>query len=220
MHMALYRFAPFVFDVSTRILSLEDGSNGIESRELRFKTAQLLQCFLERPDHLWSKSELLEKVWNDVFVGEAVVFQTLSELRKELASGSSEPMIETVKGKGYRWVGAEPQEVDPLAAPAEDGEADGATGHEATGHEAIGHEVIEPAATGPGTAEPANEVPSKPFSSILRTATRQTGARRTALLTSFLVLVVLAVAGLASGTWMWSTDAKAPSLFEQESVGQ
>lgn len=112
--MPIYRFDPFVFDTACR--SLRAGDDGDE-RELRYKTACLLQCFLQRPDHLWSKDELLEAVWDDVVVGEAVVFQTLSELRKELAAGTAEKQIQTVKGKGYRWVGSSPELLD--GAPEE-----------------------------------------------------------------------------------------------------
>ena len=52
-----------------------------------------------------SKQELLDAVWPDVFVGDAVLKGTIRELRKALGDDSHAPrFIETAHRRGYRFI--------------------------------------------------------------------------------------------------------------------
>ncbi len=72
-----------------------------EVKQVRPKAFQLLLQFLDKPQKLIEKSQLLEQVWDDVEVSEQVLFQTIRELRNLFAG---EDVISTQPRKGYVWV--------------------------------------------------------------------------------------------------------------------
>ena len=80
------------------------------------KVYALLSYLAERAGQLVPKNELLEALWPDVFVGEAVLKTTVRDLRKALGDDPRAPkFIETMHRRGYRFVAP----VTPLApAPA------------------------------------------------------------------------------------------------------
>lgn len=97
--MTRYQFDRFIFNLETHELT-RDG----EPVPIRPKTAELLACFLENRGQLMTKEALLNHVWHDSHGTEAVLFQTISDLRKVLGSSSCEPSyIQNLKKKGYRW---------------------------------------------------------------------------------------------------------------------
>jgi two-component system, OmpR family, phosphate regulon response regulator PhoB len=62
---------------------------------------KLLHYFMTHPERVHSRSQLLDKVWGDhVFIEERTVDVHVKRLRESL--GSAGPMIETVRGAGYR----------------------------------------------------------------------------------------------------------------------
>jgi two-component system, OmpR family, phosphate regulon response regulator PhoB len=62
---------------------------------------KLLHYFMTYPERVHSRSQLLDKVWGDhVFIEERTVDVHVKRLRESL--GSAGPMIETVRGAGYR----------------------------------------------------------------------------------------------------------------------
>lgn len=74
---------------------------------LRAKTWAVLRHLIENPGVLVTRDELLSAVWGDVAVSDATLTQTIRELRIALGDGSSAPrLIETVRGRGFRWIGA------------------------------------------------------------------------------------------------------------------
>jgi pimeloyl-ACP methyl ester carboxylesterase len=69
------------------------------------KAFALLQFLAGQAGRLVPKEELLEAVWPDVFVGDAVLKGTIRELRKALQDDSHEPrFIETAHRRGYRFI--------------------------------------------------------------------------------------------------------------------
>ncbi|MEM7586469.1 MAG: winged helix-turn-helix domain-containing protein, partial [Acidobacteriota bacterium] len=73
---------------------------------LRPKTFEVLQLLLRRPGQLVTKAELLEGVWANRFVGDAVLKASIRELRRALGDDPKVPrFIETVHRRGYRLVG-------------------------------------------------------------------------------------------------------------------
>ena len=72
----------------------------------------LLQVFVERPGKVWSRDELLDRVWGQDFVGDPrVVDVYVRYLREKLGDDAANPMwLETVRGMGYRWRGGKREE--------------------------------------------------------------------------------------------------------------
>jgi pimeloyl-ACP methyl ester carboxylesterase len=69
------------------------------------KAFALLQFLAGQAGRLVPKEELLEAVWPDVFVGDAVLKGTIRELRKALQDNSHHPrFIETAHRRGYRFI--------------------------------------------------------------------------------------------------------------------
>jgi pimeloyl-ACP methyl ester carboxylesterase/DNA-binding winged helix-turn-helix (wHTH) protein len=81
------------------------------------KAFALLQFLAATPDRLISKQELLDAVWPNVFVGDAVLKSTIRELRKVLGDDAGTPKyIETAHRRGYRFIA--PVTVDDTPAGA------------------------------------------------------------------------------------------------------
>jgi DNA-binding response OmpR family regulator len=69
----------------------------------------LLLTLASRPGFVFSRSRLLERVWDDRFGGEHVVDVHVANLRKKLGDDPARPRyVETVRGVGYRFVGGGP----------------------------------------------------------------------------------------------------------------
>ncbi len=74
-------------------------ANGRRS-DLRPKTAALLRVLAARPGTLVSKDDLLQQVWQGVFVDEDALVQCVSEIRKALGTGGR-TAIRTHAKRGY-----------------------------------------------------------------------------------------------------------------------
>ncbi|RFU12942.1 phosphate regulon transcriptional regulatory protein PhoB [Rhodobacteraceae bacterium W635] len=64
---------------------------------------RLLTAFMERPGRVWSREQLLDRVWGrDIYVDSRTVDVHVGRLRKALKSGGTqEDPIRTVRGAGY-----------------------------------------------------------------------------------------------------------------------
>jgi pimeloyl-ACP methyl ester carboxylesterase len=88
------------------------------------KAFALLQFLAEHAGRLVPKHELLDAVWPNVFVGDAVLKGTIREVRKALGDDHHTPrFIETAHRRGYRFVSPVSATSPSPAAPA--------AGHEA-----------------------------------------------------------------------------------------
>lgn len=96
----IYEFGPFRFEPrENRLL------RGGLPVPLPPRGIETLRAMVERSGSLISKQELLERVWPDRIVEENSVAKCVSELRRALDDGRSEPRyIETVAKRGYRFV--------------------------------------------------------------------------------------------------------------------
>ncbi|MFO1352065.1 MAG: winged helix-turn-helix domain-containing protein [Gammaproteobacteria bacterium] len=80
---------------------------GDEQIPLTPKAFALLRYLVEHPNVLLTKEALLENVWPDVYVVEQVLRHYIQELRQVLGDNSDvSRYIETVRGRGYRFIGA------------------------------------------------------------------------------------------------------------------
>jgi non-specific serine/threonine protein kinase len=100
------RFDRFELQLDERRL-LADG----QEAPLRGHAFSLLAVLVERPGHLITKAELLQRVWGKVVVEENALQAHISALRKVLGATA----IATVPGQGYRFV----LQVNPLPGPDE-----------------------------------------------------------------------------------------------------
>lgn len=74
-----------------------------EEFELGHTEFKLLRFFMENPEHVFSRSQLLDKVWGvDTFIEERTVDVHILRLRKNLKPAGADKMLETLRGAGYR----------------------------------------------------------------------------------------------------------------------
>ena len=65
---------------------------------------RLLLFLMAHPDRVYSRSQLLDRVWGaNVYVEERTVDVHVRRLRKALAEQGADAYIQTVRGAGYRF---------------------------------------------------------------------------------------------------------------------
>ena len=113
-----YEFLEFRLDVQERLL-LKDGA----AVSITPKIFDMLLLFLENPNRLLGKDEIMRTVWPDTHIDEATLTRTISELRKTLGQTAGEAnLVQTVPKRGYRFVApvataSVPQLNDHVAVP-------------------------------------------------------------------------------------------------------
>ena len=79
---------------------------GREPLKIRPKAFALLHYLLQRPGQMVTKDELLNAVWPQTFVGDAVLKVTIQQVREALEDDPKSPQfIETAHRRGYRFIG-------------------------------------------------------------------------------------------------------------------
>ena len=96
----IYEFGPFRLEVGERRL-LRDG----EPIPLRAKVFDTLCTLVQNHGTLVTKDELMRAVWPDAVVEEGNLAHNLTVLRKALDDKGASPLIQTVSGQGYRFLG-------------------------------------------------------------------------------------------------------------------
>ena len=63
---------------------------------------RLLSTFMEKPGRVWSRDQLLDRVWGrDIYVDTRTVDVHVGRLRKALTKGGGSDPVRTVRGAGY-----------------------------------------------------------------------------------------------------------------------
>jgi TolB-like protein/Tfp pilus assembly protein PilF len=106
----IYRFGPFVLDVTDRSLKRDGGPIPLTP-----KLFDLLVALVEGRGRLVEKDVLLKKVWPDVAVEEGNLTKGVFSLRQLLEPDAASRYIETIPKRGYRFVAP----VSEAKAPAE-----------------------------------------------------------------------------------------------------
>lgn len=71
--------------------------------QLRPREFALLHYLMRRPGEAVSKSDILANVWDEFYEGDPNIIEVyVSYLRRKLAAPAEHPIIETVRGIGYR----------------------------------------------------------------------------------------------------------------------
>src|SRR5215469_5877777 len=80
--------------------------SGTRAISLRPKAFGVLKLLIENPGQLVSKQKVLDTVWPDTFVGDAVLKDSIRQLREALDDDAGSPAyIETAHRRGYRFIG-------------------------------------------------------------------------------------------------------------------
>jgi DNA-binding winged helix-turn-helix (wHTH) protein/predicted ATPase len=104
-------FGPFCLDLANECLW-----KGSQAIKIRPKAFAVLDYLLANPSRLVTKEELLQSVWPETFVGEAVLKVTVRQIRETLGDDPASPrFIETAHRRGYRFIGSIGESV-PAAA--------------------------------------------------------------------------------------------------------
>ena len=121
----IFRFGVFEADETTGELR----KHGVRIK-LHSQPFQLLVMLLERPSELVTREEMRQRLWgDDTFVDfDHGLNSAVNKLREALGDSASQPRhIETIAGKGYRYIGsvelAEPARTSAVAAAATQGDA-------------------------------------------------------------------------------------------------
>ena len=94
------------FDLFSLDLANECLWRGSHAIKLRPKEFAVLSHLLERAGQLVTKEELLDAVWPETFVGEAVLKVMIRQIREALGDDPKSPrFIETAHRRGYRFIG-------------------------------------------------------------------------------------------------------------------
>jgi DNA-binding winged helix-turn-helix (wHTH) protein/predicted ATPase len=114
---------------------------GVQAIPLRPKAFAVLRLLLEHPGLLVTKQQVLDTVWPETFVGDAVLKDCIRQIREALKDDAGSPSyIETAHRRGYRFIGkiSEPSPskgstaVEPdLSQPALETDVNGILGREA-----------------------------------------------------------------------------------------
>ena len=93
--------------------------HGDEMVRLPPKAFAVLRLLVEQAGQLVTKEALLEAIWPDAVVNEAVLTVCIGELRKALRDSAQAPrFIETVHRRGYRFIGHLPAVVPSTLPPS------------------------------------------------------------------------------------------------------
>lgn len=91
-----------VYELNLRRRSLTKRGQPIEVTKVEF---QILEYFFSNPDVTLDRTEILDRVWGDDYIGEEkIVDVNIRRLRMKLEDDPSQPdHIVTVWGRGYQW---------------------------------------------------------------------------------------------------------------------
>jgi DNA-binding response OmpR family regulator len=91
------RYADVVIDTTTRRVETQSGLIELTAREF-----DLLLTFLREPGRVFTREQLLDRVWGrDAAVEPSVVETYVSYLRAKLGEEGPRPLIRTIRGVGY-----------------------------------------------------------------------------------------------------------------------
>ncbi len=91
------QFGDIVLDAETHRVTRDDKALKLGPTEFR-----LLSTFMEKPGRVWSREQLLDRVWGrDIYVDTRTVDVHIGRLRKALCQHGGEDPVRTVRGAGY-----------------------------------------------------------------------------------------------------------------------
>src|SRR5215468_1118947 len=108
-----WAFGPFRLDPEHACLWC-----AVQAIPLPPKVFAVLHYLVTHPDRLVTKDELLDAVWSETFVSDAVVRVTIGALRKILGETAQTPrFIATVPRRGYRFLASVAEATGVVSSP-------------------------------------------------------------------------------------------------------
>ena len=93
---------------------------GAQAISLRPKAFAVLKHLIEHAGQLVTKQQLLDTVWPATFVGDAVLKDSIRQLREALVDDAACPRyIETAHRRGYRFIAQISDEIASASPPSE-----------------------------------------------------------------------------------------------------
>jgi DNA-binding response OmpR family regulator len=101
----VYQTPHFIVDLDRHIASRRSGNLEEEPLDLTTLEFNLLATFISYPGRVWSRTQLIDKLWgNDFFGDDRVVDTHIRRLRKKIEPDPANPtFIKTVVGLGYKF---------------------------------------------------------------------------------------------------------------------
>ena len=94
---AVLRYDDITLDAETHRVERAGAALKLGPTEFR-----LLSTFMERPGRVWSREQLLDRVWGrDIYVDTRTVDVHVGRLRKALCAHGNDDPVRTVRGAGY-----------------------------------------------------------------------------------------------------------------------
>ena len=102
---SIQRTQHFILDLDQHTASRQIGSEPPEALDLTTLEFNLLATFVSYPGRVWSRTQLIDKLWEDDFFGDERVVDThIRRLRKKIEPDAANPtFIKTVVGVGYKF---------------------------------------------------------------------------------------------------------------------
>ena len=100
-----HRTKHFTVDLDQHVATRQLDSQSPEELDLTTLEFNLLATFLSYPGRVWSRTQLIDKLWgNDFFGDERVVDTHIRRLRKKIEPDAANPsFVKTVVGVGYKF---------------------------------------------------------------------------------------------------------------------
>lgn len=94
----ILKMADLTLDTLTRRIK-----RGDKNIELTSKEYAVLECIMREPDHVLTRTQIAEHVWNyDVYNQSNVVDVYIKNLRRKIDNGFEVKLLHTIRGAGYR----------------------------------------------------------------------------------------------------------------------
>lgn len=100
-----YRTSHFTVDLDQHLATRQLGDGLAETLDLTTLEFNLLATFMSYPGRVWTRTQLIDKLWGDDFFGDDRVVDThIRRLRKKVEPDPANPIfIKTVIGVGYKF---------------------------------------------------------------------------------------------------------------------
>jgi predicted ATPase/DNA-binding winged helix-turn-helix (wHTH) protein len=104
------------FELSTESFELRQGAHVIDLEPQEFS---MLAYLASHPDVVVTREDLLNEVWGHQYVTDSAISTRIKGIRKALQDdGRQQRLIQTVRGRGFRFVGTQAERPAPTAAQA------------------------------------------------------------------------------------------------------
>jgi len=114
------------YEIDTGLFQLRRGG---QPQRVEPQVFDVLVYLVQNHDRVVTKDELLENIWGDKYVSEAALNSRLMAARRAIGdSGQEQRLIQTVHGRGYRFVGQVVEDLEPAGEAGRPAAAQGIAG--------------------------------------------------------------------------------------------